>query len=311
MEKERWLVGLCYAMVYLVWGSTYFFIRAAVQTVPPALVVGLRFLAGALILALIGLKGGAAAGRSGWREWAGSAATGVLLLLLGNGLITAAERTVPSYLASLIVSAMPFIVAGFNYLLYREKLSWLRLGGVLVGVAGIGALLYSGPRAAASAAGGGFGSGLLVAVAGALAWGLGTATARRMPKLPNVFRATAVQMLAAGVAALAIALAQDPRALSGLAQASAWSLFGVGYLAVLGSLTLVAYNYLLAREPSFRVSSYSLVNPAIAVGLGLAAGEAATPYLGWGLPLVLAGLALMLYGDALRARWSAGGRPDR
>jgi drug/metabolite transporter (DMT)-like permease len=83
--------------------------------------------------------------------------------------------------------------------------------------------------------------------------------------------------------------------------ASLWSLFSVGYLAFFGGLTLVAYNHLLVVEPSFRVSSYSLVNPLIAVGLGLASGEKASRFFLFGSPLVLAGLALILYGDAIRA----------
>ncbi len=296
-RRDKAIIGLCYAMVYVVWGSTYFFIKAAVETIPAPLVVSIRFLSGAVIIAALALRAKAFKNLPSFKEILGSAALGVLLLLLGNGLITIAEKIIPSYAASLIVACMPIYVALFNLLLYRAKISAVRFGGVVVGVAGIAVLLYNGTSIAGS-----LGPAVLIAVLGVLSWGFGTSAAKALPKAKDVFISTMIQMLVAGIASFSIGIINDPSMLTLLSSASAWSFFSVGYLAVFGSLTLVAYNHLLANEPSFRISSYSLVNPLIAVLLGLASGERATPYLFFGFPLVLAGLSLMLYGDELKRK---------
>ena len=293
MAKDKALIILCYATVYLVWGSTYFFIRAAVHSIAPELVVALRFLFGAAILAAIAWKNGALKKLPSPKEAAGSALVGIILLLLGNGLITLAEKWVLSYTISLIAACSPLFVALFNRFLYKQGISPIRFFGVVVGVCGIGVFLYDGTTLAGSLT-----PSVIIAFAGVLFFSFGTSAAKGIPKASDVFVSTAIQMLAAGGGALILALAANPESLEALPRATAWSAFSVAYLAVMGSLTLAAYNYLLVKEPSFRVSSYGLVNPLIAVVLGLAAGEQATPYLAFGVPLVLLGLYLMLYGDS-------------
>ncbi len=303
MKRDTAIVALCYAMVYIVWGSTYFFIKAAVETIPAALVVSIRFLSGAFIIFLLAWRKGAFKDLPSFKEILGSGVLGILLLLLGNGLITIAEKTIPSYAASLIVACMPIYVALFNLVLYKARISAIRFGGVIVGVSGIAVLLYNGSSIAGS-----LGPAVIIAVLGALSWGFGTSAAKALPKAKDVFVSTMIQMLVAGFVSFAIGLINDGEMLTALSRASAWSFFSVGYLAVLGSLTLVAYNHLLAKEPSFRVSSYSLVNPLIAVLLGLASGEQTTPLLAFGFPLVLAGLTLMLYGDEITRKLKKEGK---
>ncbi|MBU0928110.1 MAG: EamA family transporter [Spirochaetes bacterium] len=295
MKKESLLVVVSYALVYLVWGSTYFFIKAAVATIHPTVIVGLRFLFGAALLAVVARLRGGLRSLPGLKEIAGAGVLGILLLLLGNGLVTLAERTIPSWTASVVIACMPIYVAFFNLLLYRAKVSGIRLAGALAGVAGVGLLLYQG-----AGRGGSLGPGLALAVAGALSWAFGSSLAKSMPKPKDVLVSTSIQMLVGGGVALALGAGSGVDIASALGGASAWSLFSLGYLAVMGALALVAYNHLLAVEPSFRVSSYSLVNPLIAVALGMAAGEKASPFFALGSPLVLAGLVTILYGDAIR-----------
>jgi drug/metabolite transporter (DMT)-like permease len=110
-------------------------------------------------------------------------------------------------------------------------------------------------------------------------------------------------MLFAGLVSLAIALIAGHTADTVFSGASVRSILGLSYLAVVGSLAITAYAYLLVNEPSIRIVSYALVNPGIAVFLGLLFGsETAAPYLPVGLPLILLGLATMLYGETLRAK---------
>ncbi len=300
MKKDTLVVLLCYAMVYVVWGTTYYFIKAAVTTIPASLVVALRFLAGAVLLAGLALAKGEFRKGLSWKQAGGSALLGILLLLLGNGLLTIAEKTIPSYTASLIVVCGPFYIAAFNYLLFRTRISGIRMSGVLVGILGIAVLLYDGTSLAGT-----FHPAVLIAVSGSLCWAFGTSVSRALPKAESVFVSTAIQMTVAGGASLASAFASVPDLGEAFRGVSPWSWFSVAYLALMGTVTLVAYNHLLVKEPSFRISSYALVNPLIAVALGLAAGEKATPYLPFGVPLVLGGLTLMLYGDPIRARLSA------
>jgi drug/metabolite transporter (DMT)-like permease len=304
LKKEKALILLSYIMVYLVWGSTYYFIKASVDTIPAPLVLSLRFLSGAVILAALAWKRGAFKTLPTVKEIAGSALLGVLLLLLGNGLLTIAEKQMQSYTASLIIACMPFYVALFNFILYRTGVSKIRFSGTVIGVLGIGFLLYNGTSFMGSIS-----LSVLISIAGGLTWALGTSSASHLTKVPDVFLSTAIQMVTAGITATILAFATEPDVFGTLANASVWSWFSVFYLATLGSLTLVAYNFLLVKEPSFRISSYALVNPVIAVFIGLFAGEQATPYLVIGLPLVLAGLTLMLYGDAIKARISRGNLP--
>lgn len=303
MKRETALIVLSYATVYIVWGSTYFFIKAAVHTIPAALILAMRFLSGALILGLISLSRGALRRLPTLRQAAGSALIGLFLLLLGNGFMTLAEKTIPSYMASLIVVCGPFFIAAFNLALYKVRVSAIRMSGVVVGIGGIALLLYDGASLTAS-----FHPAVLLALAGCLFWSFGTSVARALPKAPDVFVSTAIQMLVTGLVALSFAAVSLPDLGAAFLGGSVWSWFSVGYLAVMGTLALVAYNTLLVMEPSFRVSSYVFVNPLIAVAVGLAAGEKATPYLPLGVPLVLTGLVLMLYGDAIRQKWGAGAR---
>ena len=123
MKRRRGLVIASYATIYVVWGSTYFFIRQSVLTIPPMWVMAIRWLIGG------GLLLGVAAGRGGLRKLPSarnilsSIALGILLLLLGNGGITIAEQNVDSYIAALLASSTPLIVAVFDSLLLRKTLT--------------------------------------------------------------------------------------------------------------------------------------------------------------------------------------------
>src|SRR5262249_51495167 len=141
-EGNELRMALAFAAVYLIWGSTYLAIRVGVRSIPPFLLSGCRFVgAGGVLYALLRLRGTPAPSLG---EWARAAIAGVLMLTTGNGLVTWAERLVPSNLAALIVAAVP---------LYMALLDWARPGGtpparrVLIGI-GIGAggmaLLVSG-----------------------------------------------------------------------------------------------------------------------------------------------------------------------
>lgn len=256
--------ALAFAAVYLIWGSTYLAIRVGVRSIPPFLMSGCRFVgAGGMLYALLRLRGTPAPSRG---EWARAAIAGVLMLTTGNGLVTWAERRVPSNFAALIVAAVP---------LYMALLDWARPGGapparrVLVGI-GIGAcgmaLLVSGGRGSSSEVSM---IGIGAILVSGLAWSAGSLYARygRMHRHPVM--AAAQQMLAGGAAMLAIAsLRGEPAAVvhSGVTAESALAL---AYLTLFGSfVAFSAFGWLVKTTSTARLSTVAYVNPVVAVILG-------------------------------------------
>jgi drug/metabolite transporter (DMT)-like permease len=294
--RTSFVVG-CYLTIYLVWGSTYYFIRQSVATIAPLWVMAIRWtIGGVLLLSIAAARGGLRKSPS-IREILSSIALGLLLILAGNGLITLAERTVDSYIASLLASSTPILVALFDAFLLRKKLTFSRILGVAIGFVGVAVLLYNGHSVLGS-----FTTAVLIGLGGILAWAFATSLGHRFPVSGDNTVNSGIQMLFVGVVSLVCSLIFGPspaRLISGMSGAS---LFGVLYLGVIGSLAFTAYTYLVAVEPAERVVSYALVNPLIALVLGLGfGGETSTPYLAYGVPLALTGLGFMLYGERLFA----------
>lgn len=301
MRKAGPMVLMNYLIVYVVWGTTYFFIKMAVTDLPPLVVVGARFAVGGLLLLSIALATGRLRRRPTVREILASILLGTLLLLVGNGLITAAERRVDSYVMALLASSSPIVVAVFDRLLLGRRLTASRILGILLGCAGVALVLYRGGSVAAGAL-----PYLLLAVLGPIAFALGTSLGHRFPVVPDPLANSGIQMLFVGIAALAGASLGGVRILDAFSHAGARSLFGLFYLAVVGSLTFASYTYLLQHEPAERVVSYALVNPLIALGLGLVLGcEKPGPFLASGVAAILLGLASMFYGERIRGRLGA------
>jgi drug/metabolite transporter (DMT)-like permease len=310
MRKSTALIITSYLLVYIVWGSTYFFIKLGVQTIPPFLVVGLRFFIGGLLFLLVCGLTGRLKRLPTVKELLSAMFMGTLLLMGGNALVTIAEKKVDSYLAALIISSTPLAIAVFNRLLFGIRLKPVVGIGIVLGLVGVAALLYDG-RSFAPA----FSPEILLLLAALTLWSFATCIGHRMPRHPDLFVNSGLQMFWVGLVCFAIQLVVSPAAFGALTGSSIASIFGVAYLATLGSLTFAAYTYLIMYEPAQRISSYALVNPPIAVLFGLLLGkETPVPFLMIGLPFSLAGIFLLLYGDTvvkkLRRQHSANGAPN-
>lgn len=295
MKKSGALVAGSYLTIYLVWGSTYFFIRQSVLTISPLWVLAIRWLiGGALILAVAAARGGLRT-RPSARTVLSSIVLGTLLILGGNGLITVAERHMDSYVAALLASSTPILVAVIDSVLLGKSLTLSRVLGVVFGFAGVGVLLYNGQSIVSS-----LGPSVLIGLAGIVSWSVATSLAHRFPVSGDATVNSGIQMMFVGAVSLAAGLVTGPGPAAVLGGASTLSLVAVVYLGVLGSFAFTAYAYLVQVEPAERVVSYALVNPVIALVLGLAfGGETATPYLGPGVAVVLVGLGFMLYGERI------------
>jgi drug/metabolite transporter (DMT)-like permease len=280
-----------FAAVYLVWGSTYLAIRFAVETLPPLLMAGSRFvISGVILMAWARYREGAAPPtRSEWRT---ALISGTLLLLGGNGGVAWAEQRVPSGVAALLVAVVP---------LWMVLLGWLGPGGsrprlaVFVGVGiGLGGLtLLVGPDALRL--GGTDARGALVLILASLSWAAGSLYIQRAPRAASGTSASGAQMLAGGlVLVIAGVLAREPSRLD-VAHASARSLLGFAYLVTVGSLIgFTAYLYLLAHTSAAKAATYAYVNPVVAVFLGWAIGhETVTSRTIVAAAIILAGVAII------------------
>jgi len=266
----RTKIVIALGTVYVVWGSTYLAIAVADRTLPPLLMLAVRFgLAGALLYAWSLWRGDAAAARPGRREWTAAAIVGGLLLFVDTGGIAWAEQRVASGLTALLVATVPLFTALIDRTFFGLKLSLGALVGIATGLFGVALLV--GQSAHIDPV------GAAVILAAALAWAAGSAYARVAPLPQPPFLSAAMQMLCAA-AFLAIAgSATGELGRVHPAAISAGSAAAFGFLVVFGSIVaFTAYGWLLrSGAPSVLVSTYAYVNPAVAVLLGWAfAGEA-------------------------------------
>lgn len=285
-------IFLSYLTIYTVWGSTYFAIKLAVQTIPPFTVVGLRFLFGGLLLAGIVFLQKRITNLS-FRQVLSSVIVGCFLLIGGNGLITVAQKQVDSYLAALLVASCPIAVMIFDRIILGKRIVFVNLMGVAIGITGIGLLLYKGGAPKISPQ-------IALVVLGTVLWALGTSLSKKLQMPHDSLVNAAIQLSAAGLIAM---LCIDPFVNVNAVNQMSWtlsSIISLSYLAIFGSIALAAYAYLLKHEPNHRVVSYVFVNPPLALLLGLAFGkETAVPLLVPSMGFLLCGLGLIFYGEWL------------
>jgi drug/metabolite transporter (DMT)-like permease len=275
--------------VCLIWGTTYLAIRIALDTIPPALVGGLRYTCAGAVLMLV-LR----AQRipvSPFRHWGGLAFVGLMMIVIGNGGVIWAEQWVPTGIAAVTVAATPFWMTGLEAALPRgDRLSARALAGLLVGFAGIVLLVWP-DLTAGGASGRQFGAGMIALQVACAGWAIGSSYSRRHPE-DNAIAAAAVQMLLGGAMMLIIAavrgewaqLSFTPRTLAAEA-----------YLTVVGSLVgYPAYVFALKHLRVSLVSMYAYVNPVIAALLGAAVlAEPLGPRVAVATAAVLLGIAMV------------------
>ena len=264
-EAPRWLVLVAFASIYLIWGSTYLAIRFAIETMPPLLMAGVRFvIAGGLLVAWQRAAGAPAPSRIEWRS---ATIIGAFLLLGGNGGVVWAEQFVESGLAALIVSTVPIWVV---------FLDWARPGGhrppraVLVGIAGgiVGMIILIGPAELAGASRVDLG-GAIVLIGASLAWSTGSLYARSAPLPSRPLLATGMEMLAGGVLLLVAGSLAGEVGRVDPAAISAKSVAALAYLIGFGALVgFTAYVWLLRNVDTAKVATYAYVNPIVALVLG-------------------------------------------
>jgi drug/metabolite transporter (DMT)-like permease len=280
-----WQLLAAFGAIYVVWGSTYLAIRYAVETIPPFLMAGTRAVAaGSLLYAFARWRGAAAPTR---REWRDAAIAGGLMLTIGNGGVTWAEKFIPSGVTALLVALVP---------LWMVLLEWLRphgvrpkpqvLVGLAVGFAGVALLAGSHTRGVSSV----HTWGVVALMAASIGWAMGAIFNRRSLKPGSPLLAIGMQMIAGGALLLVFAGLHGEAATFSWSRITAVSAGSWFYLTIMGSLIgFTAYVWLLQVSTPARVSTSAYVNPLIAVLLGTTIGREPFSH-----ELVIAGVLIIL-----------------
>lgn len=265
------MVILAFAIVYIVWGSTYFFIQIAVNGFPPFILGALRFLlAGILMTGWCVIKGEKIFGVPGIKH---AAISGILLLFCGNGIIIWVEQSVPSAMAAITVSSAPLWFVLLDYPKWSENFrSRSIIAGMLIGLAGV-ILLFSEQISEALSMQGSnsvkMGSMLLLVIA-SVSWAAGSLYSKYKASEGSIIVTSSWQMMAAGIAFIpGILIRGELNNFQWQAvPLNAW--MALLYLVILGSIAgFSAYVWLLKVRPAMQVSTYAYVNPVVAVLLGV------------------------------------------
>ena len=255
--------------VYLIWGSTYFAIAYVIESMPPLLAMGIRFLiAGLLLASIVSLRQGVGELRIPRAELRSSLLMGFLLLGFGIGTVSIAQAYVPSGIVALIIAALPLWIAIFRTISGERlaKVSWL---GLMIGFAGVALLLKPGSITPVSdIENSKLFLFMLLVLLGNVGWALGTFLAPRFALPKNTLVFTAYEMLAGGIS-LTLAGFVKGESISDFLDATSWSWLWFVYLIIFGSIAAyTAYLWLVANAPVSLTATYAYVNPIIAVALG-------------------------------------------
>jgi drug/metabolite transporter (DMT)-like permease len=273
MKSKIWLALIA---LYIVWGSTYLGIKFAIETIPPFLHAGIRFLISGLILVIWQRAAGQSLPTR--RQWISAAIIGTLLLLGGNGLVAWAEQSIPTGIAALIIASVPmFLVIGEAIRPNGVKPNWQGIVGLLIGFVGIFILVgpseFSGSTTKLNP------FGVMALLAACLFWATGSIYSKSADLPKSSLMSTGAQMLVASISLFIVSLISGELHGWDITAVSARSLYGLSYLILVGSLVgFASYGWLLQNAPISLVSTYAYVNPLVAVLLGtLFANEVLEP----------------------------------
>ncbi len=264
--NKKTLLWIALIAIYLIWGSTYLAIRYVVESIPPFMGMGMRFISAGIVLYAWRIsKGDSVPTRRQWRD---AGIIGLLLLVGGNGLVAWAEQFVPSGIAALLISTVPIWMVVLESLRPGGEKPTLRaIIGLVLGFGGV--VLMIGPGELSQEIGALHPLGLVAIPAAALLWSFGSVHSKSSDLPESTLMTTSVEMLigSAGLFLVSIMRNEWSRFSFGTVHTEAW--IGLVYLSIFGSLVaFVAYAYLLKNAPVSLVSTYAFVNPIIAIFLG-------------------------------------------
>ena len=257
-------VILGFLCIYVIWGSTYLAIRFGVETIPPFLLAGARFFVGGLLFFLWAKMRGVPNPKPA--HWLPAIIIGALLAAGGNGLVSWAEKSVPSGIAALLVAMVPLFIVLIDWLRPNgTHPNWIVMSGVVLGFGGVAFLINP------TSIGGlteidTFGSTLIIFAC--LFWALGSVYSRYSPQPVSQIQFAGMQMLGGGAIALLIGIFGGELNALNLSAVTPLSFWSWVYLTTIGSFAFGVYIWLLKASTPARVATYAYVNPVIAMFLG-------------------------------------------
>jgi len=293
-QPPAWKVLVAFAIIYFVWGSTFFAIRIGVREVPPFVLAGIRFvIAGVILYGWMRAKGTPSPTR---REWGAATLVAIPIFVLDYGLVFWAERRVPSGITAVMMATIPVFMALSEIVFLRTQRLTARLGlALLVGLGGVAVLvgrtmnLGEAPVDTAGAC------GLIVA---AVSWSIGSALTRKLPLPGAKAMSSGAQMLVGGVLLTLTAAVLGEFHGFHVQAVSRGAGLALAYLVVAGSIiAYTAYVWLIHHESPTKVGTYAYVNPVVAVLIGyFLGGEALGPRTILGTALVLVSVVVITAG---------------
>ena len=287
MTSFRARVNACFALVYLVWGSSFLVARVGVIDLPPLLFTSLRSLIGGFLLLGLALYRGNRLPDTP-REWQQIFFFSLVLIALSSGSSTFALKYIASNEVALLNASMALWIAGLGTLGPKgQPLSVPSLIGLLLGFAGVALLVWPEEMRITPHVG-----WQLLVLAAAFVWASGTIVYRNTTLLIGPIAFNAMIMLVGGVVlgAAGIATGELPE----------WhwewrGMLSIVFLAVFASaITYTAFTWLMKNARTDRVATFAYVNPAIATALGwIVLGETLTPQQMLGMLVVLGGVVLV------------------
>jgi drug/metabolite transporter (DMT)-like permease len=264
-RPPAWQTLLAFAIIYLVWGSTFFAIRVGVNEVPPLLLAAMRFVAAGLAL-------------FGWiivrheplpklRQWGSATLLGFMIFVVDYGLLFWAEKRVPSGIAAVILATIPAFMSLSEIILLRtQKLTFRLALALLIGIGGVAVLMN---RSASLGGEPVDRTGAIALIVAAIGWSIASSLTRLLPLPESKVTSSGAQMLAGGVMLLMASAALGEFRGFRFAAVSGAAWFALAYLIVAGSIVaFTAYVWLIHHESPTKVGTYAYVNPVVAVVIG-------------------------------------------
>lgn len=293
-----WKIASAFAIIYIVWGSTYLAIRVGVREIPPFLMAGMRFTAAGLAMWVWMRATGTPSPT--WKEWKGATLLGFLMFLVDYACLFWAEQRIPSGIAAVILAMIPVCITLLEIIFLRTlRLSMRLAGGLAVGILGVAVLMNPHTTMGEAPLDRRGAIALLVACGG---WSVGTIVTKKLVLPSSKAMSAAAQMLTGGVQLLLLSLLAGEFARFHAAQVSGRAWFSLVYLIIAGSIVgFTAYVWLLYHTSPTRVGTYAYVNPVVAVILGAVLGGETVGYRTvLGALLILAGVFAITTAKAKR-----------
>ncbi|OGI10949.1 MAG: hypothetical protein A2Y40_10610 [Candidatus Margulisbacteria bacterium GWF2_35_9] len=286
---------LSYLTIYVVWSTTAFIIKTAVQGIPAFYLFGMRFLIGGAILLLIAVVTRKKRQMPSISQFAGSLFIGLLLLIGGNGLITFALQKLDSYVTALVISTIPICVLVFDRLILKTHITLHAIIGVSMGISGVLILILNSGRGNVS-----IHPYIFIVVVAVIIWALGMSLGKKIPMSQDTIINSGIQQFSMGLISLIMIQPFQPVGSVAWGDVTNNQWMALIYLTVFGTIAITCFLYLLRIEPNERVVTYNFITPLGSAFIGIViGGEAIIPGLVPSAFLILAGLAVTFYGEKI------------